>query len=70
MSKLDGWHPNERACYLKHPVNGRVLQLIMSPANEQFLRELRVDAGYLPATAQDYRAQEDARLEKQKGVSA
>jgi hypothetical protein len=75
MSRIDNWRPPERVAYLRHPVSNRVLALVSSPATEQFLRNLRYDSGYLPATREDYRAQEEARktgtsvVVRQKGVA-
>ena len=50
-----------------------MLELTNSSATEQFLRELRHDNGYLPATREEYRQQQERRFERQqrqKGVSA
>lgn len=68
MSKLNSWHPNDRTVYLKHPTSKRVLALAMSALTDEFIQALRRDSGYLPATAADYQAQQEAR--ERKGESA
>lgn len=69
MSKINSWHPSERTVYLRHPDSGRVLELNVAVSTVEFLRALQ-EVGYTPATREDYRAQEEARLVKQRGGAA